>query len=377
MAGKSSKLSKFWQDLKRRNVPRSLAIYAGTAFIILEAADIILPRLGLPDGSIDVVLILLILGAVTTIIISWIYDLTPKGVEKTKPLSEVPAGEKPVVPVGWKIATYVSVIVIVGLVIYNLSGGFKNVQDGSIKSLVLLPFDNFTGDEELEYFVSGMHASLNGELGKIKGLRILSETTANTFRETELSVPEIASELMVDAVVEANVTCLGDSVCVQFKLIEAFPEEQVRWSKSYDLEMSNILNLYNWVIKDLTDEIQLPLSYEQLTELAQPRLINPDAYELYLRGKFHMGFLSSESQQTALDYFAKSIETDPKYAPPYAGMAGVWGFLKQMDYVSPDEATPKMEEYLSKAIQLDNDNAEVYYFDGIKKYGVILTGKRE
>ena len=361
------KLSQFWKELTRRNVLRSLAIYAGTAFIILEAADIIFPRWGLPDWSIDIVLYLLILGAVITIIVSWIYDLAPGGVEKTKAISEVEAGEKPVVAFGWKIATYVSVVVIIGLIIFNLAGGFSRVQKGSIQSLMLLPFDNFTGDEELDYLVSGMHSSLIGEMGKINGLRIISQKTSNTYKDKEMSVPEIASELKVEALLESNVMCLGDSICVQFKLIGAYPDEQLLWSNTYETDMRNILNLYNWVIMDIADEIQLVLAPEQLAQLAINKPVNPDAYELYLNGKFHMGFLTKESQLTALNYFEKATETDPEYAPPYGGMAGVWGFLKQMDYVSPDEATPKMEEYLATAILLDNHNAEVYYFDGIKK----------
>ena len=163
-----NKLAQFWQEIKRRNVHRSLAIYAGTAFIILEASDIIFPRLGFPDWTIDILLYLLILGSIVTIIVSWIFDVTPKGVEKTKALSEIQAGEKPVVSYRWKITTYVSLIVIVGLIIFNLAGGFKQLTAGSIQSLVVLPFDNFTGDEDLEYFVSGMHSSMIGDMGKIR-----------------------------------------------------------------------------------------------------------------------------------------------------------------------------------------------------------------
>jgi adenylate cyclase len=361
-----NKLVQFWHEIKRRNVHRSLAIYAGTAFIILEASDIIFPRLGFPDWAMDALLYLLILGAILSIVISWIYDMTPKGVEKTKALSEIQAGEKPVVSYRWKITTYVSLIVIVGLIIFNLAGGFKQLTAGSIQSLVVLPFDNFTGDEDLEYFVSGMHSSMIGDMGKIKGLRVISTTSSNKYRNMDMSVPDIATELLVDAVVETNVTCLDDRVCIQLKLITAFPEEQMLWSKTYDSEMSDILNLYNWVIKDIADEIQLPISSEQRKQLDQPRPIDPAAYELYLKGKFHMGFLTKESQQTALDYFTKATEIDQEYAAAYAGIAGVWGFLKQMDYVSPDEATPEIEKYMSKALQLESQDAEVYYFNGIK-----------
>ena len=315
----------------------------------------------------DVLLYLLILGAILSIVISWIYDMTPKGVEKTKPLSEIQSGEKLVVSYRWKITTYVSLIVIVGLIIFNLAGGFKQLTAGSIQALVVLPFDNFTGDEDLEYFVSGMHSSMIGDMGKINGLRVISTTSSNKYKNLDMSVPDIASELLVDAVVETNVTCLDDRVCIQLKLITAFPEEQMLWSKTYDSEISNILNMYNLIIKDIANEIQLPLSSEQRKQLDQPRSIDPEAYELYLKGKFHMGFLTQESQQTAKDYFNEALEIDPEYASAFAGLAGVWAFLKQMDYVTPDEANPLLEEYMSKAIQLDSQSAEVYYYNGIKK----------
>ena len=94
MPGTPNRLSNLWQELKRRNVFRSLAIYAGSAFIFLEAVDLIFPRWGLPDWSVDLVLYILILGAFITIVVSWIYDITPQGVEKSKPLLEIQKGDE-------------------------------------------------------------------------------------------------------------------------------------------------------------------------------------------------------------------------------------------------------------------------------------------
>ena len=103
---------------------------------------------------------------------------------------------------GWKIATYVSLFIVAGFIVFNLAQGISESRLGEIQSLVVLPFDNFTGNDELEYFVSGMHASLIGDLGKISGLRIISRTTANNLRSSGMSIPEIADELGVDAVIE-------------------------------------------------------------------------------------------------------------------------------------------------------------------------------
>src|SRR5210317_1329571 len=120
MQNKTGPIARLWKELKRRNVLRSLAIYAGTAFIILEAVTIIFPRWDLPDWTIDLVLYLIILGAFITFIITWIFDITPQGVEKTKPLKEVTESERPADSKVWKAATYISLVVIAGLIIFNL-----------------------------------------------------------------------------------------------------------------------------------------------------------------------------------------------------------------------------------------------------------------
>jgi len=137
MSSNSNTFHKFWQELRRRNVLRSLAIYAGTAFIILEACSLIFPRWGLPDRSIDLVLWLLILGAFINVIISWIYDITPQGMQKTKALEEIQPNEKLSDSKKWKAATYVSLVVIVALIIVNLMPT-KALKAGDIQSLLIL-----------------------------------------------------------------------------------------------------------------------------------------------------------------------------------------------------------------------------------------------
>ncbi|MEA3479152.1 MAG: hypothetical protein U9R60_13280, partial [Bacteroidota bacterium] len=216
---KHNKISKFWQELKRRSVLRSLAIYAGSAFVFLEAATIIFPRWGFPDWSIDLVLYLIILGAAITIVVAWIFDITPQGVQKTKPVDEVRVSEKPSDSNAWKAATYISLVVIVAFIIFNVVPFNKLARAGTIESLVILPFDNFTGSDKSEYYVAGMHSSLITDIGQIGALRVMCKTTANSFKDTDMSVTEIASELNVDAAIEGSISCLGeDSVCVQIRL---------------------------------------------------------------------------------------------------------------------------------------------------------------
>lgn len=358
---KSKGISRFWKEVKRRKILRSLAIYAGTAFVILEASTILFPRWGLPDWSIDLAFWLLILGASINVIIAWFYDVTPEGMQRTKPIEKVSEKEKVQDSWSWKAATYISLVVIVALVIYNVVSPIKTLKAGDIQSLVVLPFDNFTGEDQLEYFVSGMHASLIGDMGKVSGLRVISKTSADTYKKADLSIPEIASELDVDAVVEAQVLCLGDTICFQVKVVTPYPEEKQIWVAEYKEERSQILNLYNRITKQIADEVMIELSPDEERILTKSRTVNKEAYDDYLMGLYYWDKLGKEPLEEALEYFNKAIEMDPEWAPPYAGVAQVWVGMAQMGFVAPQIAGPMIFENLNRALELDPEFADSHY----------------
>ena len=365
MTNNPGKFSRFWKELKRRNVLRSLAVYAGSAFVFLEAVTIIFPRWNLPDWSIDLVLYLLILGAFITVILAWIFDITPQGVQKTKPLEKETESRKPEASKIWKAATYVSLVVIVALIILNITRAGETIRAGDIQSLVVLPFDNFTGDDQLEYFVSGMHASLIGDIGKLGGLRVISKTSSNKYKDANLSIPEIADELAVDAVVETQVMCLGDTICMQVRVVTPYPEEKQLWVADYREEKSQILNLYNRVTKQIAQEVKVELSPEEEHVLDKTRTVNKQAYDDYLMGLFYWDKLSQESLAKALEYFNKAVELDPEWAPAYSGIAQVWAGMAQMGFAAPETAGPMIFENLNKALELDPEYAASHYTQAV------------
>ncbi len=361
MSNHPGRFSRFWNELKRRNVLRSLAVYAGSAFVFLEAVTIIFPRWNLPDWTIDLVLYLLILGAFITVILAWMFDITPQGVQKTKPLEEETPSRKPESSKIWKAATYISLVIIAALVFYNIVPLGKAIKAGDIQSLVVLPFDNFTGDDQLEYFVSGMHASLIGDMGRVGGLRVTSKTTSNKYKDANLSIPEIAQELNVDAVVETQVMCLGDTICMQIRVVTPYPEEKELWSADYRQEKSQILNLYNRVTRQIAQEVKVELSPDEERVLNETRIVNKEAYDDYLMGLFYWDKLSPEALEKALEYFNNAIAKDPQWAPPYSGIALVWLGMAQMGFASPEAAGPVIFENLTKATELDPDYAISHY----------------
>jgi adenylate cyclase len=361
------RLSKFWQELKRRRVIHVITVYASASFVLIELVNNLTEPLNLPPRLSTIVVVALAIGFPLAIVLAWIYDLTPEGIEKTKSTEESEGDEPIKVPNAWRVATYLSFVVIVGLLTLNIVGGTKGLKAGDIQSLVVLPFNNYTGDDSLEYFMSGMHSALIGEMGKNSGLRIISESSSNTYKKRDISIPEIATELNVDAVLEATVMSLEDTIWVQFKLFSVLPREKQLWVGDIKEEHSQIINLYNRVIMQVADKVNIKLSSDAERVLAESKTVNPEVYKAYLKGKFHMGFLTQERLIAAKEYFQKAIKLDSEYAPAYAGMAGVWIYLKQMKYVSADEANTKLEEYLSKALQLDSQDADVHYFNALKK----------
>ncbi len=255
----------------------------------------------------------------------------------------------------------ICIAVVVALVLFNVIGGGKRAKAGTIESIVVLPFDNFTGDDQLEYFVSGMHSSLITDIGKISGLRVICKTSSNAYKNADIPVREIASELNVDAVIEADVMCLGDSICVQFKLISALPEEKILWTGDFKEEKSQILQLYNRVTKKIANEIRVKLTPQEEIMLTESKTVNTEAYDDYMKGQYYLDKVEMDALEKATEYFNSAIQKDPGWAPPYAGLAEVGSYQMQSSRVPPSIAIPKIYINLNRALELDPNSANSHY----------------
>jgi TolB-like protein len=252
--------------------------------------------------------------------------------------------------------------------ILNIAPRGNILKPGMIQSLVVLPFDNYTGDEKLDYFVSGMHSSLIANVGKIGSLRVISETTSNLYKNAHKSLPQIASDLNVDAVVEAQVMCLGDSICLQVRVVKADQKEKQLWAGDYKEDKRKILNLYNRITKQIADEVMVKLSQEEERLLSKSRTVDRQVYEAYLNGKSYSGDFSRESLFKARDYLTSAIEKDPGWAPLYSGLANVWMGIQQGGFESPLVTSQKVYENLNKALELDPDLSDSHYISGMMAY---------
>ncbi len=365
MSQKRSQLSQFWQELKRRRVVHVVTVYASAAFVLIELVNNLTDPLNLPPGLSTIVVVILAVGFPLAIILAWIYDLTPEGIEKTRPVDEVEGSEKVKAPNAWRIATYVSFVVIAGLLTLNIVGGTRELKAGDIQSLVILPFENFTGDDQLENMVAGMHSLLIGDMGRVSGLRVIGKTSSALYKQVEMTAGDIANELNVDAVLEATVMCFGDTVCMQFRLVSTNDEEEQLWVGDYSEDKSQILNLYNRVTKQITEEILINLTDSEEHYLASDRGADRDAIDAYIRSYAYWGDLSTEALDKAEEYLSLALEKDPEWASLYAAMAVVWAARLQTGKVESETGRKQVDENIRRAYELDAEFTDSHFINAV------------
>ena len=222
-----------------------------------------------------------------------------------------------------------------------------------IQSLAVLPLENLSGDPEQDYFADGITEALTTDLGKIEALRITSRRSVMRYRGSDMSLPEIARELNVDGVVEGSTQRSGDRVQITAQLIHSSTDTQL-WAERYERELRDVLALQNEIVTAIAREIEVHLTPQEQARLASARPVNPEAYEAYLKGRFHYWNISPEEADTALKYFQLALDKDPNYALAYAGISYVWNARASWFGARPHEAMPKARAAAEKAIELDD-----------------------
>jgi TolB-like protein/Tfp pilus assembly protein PilF len=220
-------------------------------------------------------------------------------------------------------------------------------------SIAVLPFVNMSSDPEQEYFVAGMHDALISELAQISGLSVISRTSMLHYKETTLTVPEIARELNVAMIVEGSVVKSGDQIRVRVQLVGPQPERHLL-VQVYDRELSGVLELQREVTQDIAEKVKVDLTPQEQTRLADKRSVDTETYTLWLKGNFHLGQVSEESFRRALASYQEAIERDPEFAPAYAGLAMAYLRLGGWHASgSPQDVVRLAKKAADRALQLD------------------------
>jgi TolB-like protein/Tfp pilus assembly protein PilF len=234
-----------------------------------------------------------------------------------------------------------------------------------IQSLAVLPLEDLSVEPGHEYFADGMTEALIMCLAKIKALRVISRTSAMQYKGVRKSLPQIARELNVDAVIEGSVLRSGERVRITAQLIHS--SDQHLWAESYERDFRDILSLQSEIARQVANAVRIVLTPEERDRLGIARQVNPEAHELYLKARHFWNKRTEVSVGKALSFFHQTIDNDPTYAQGYAGLADSYNILGYYNALPPVEAYPKGKAAALKALDLDDSLAEPHAALGVVK----------
>jgi TolB-like protein/Tfp pilus assembly protein PilF len=260
------------------------------------------------------------------------------------------------------------------LAYFRVGASRRGAQLGShpaaIDSIAVLPLENLSGDPSQEYFADGMTDALIGDLAKIRGLQVISRTSAMHYKGSKKSLREIADELKVDALVEGTVQRSGDHVVVRAQLIQAATDRHI-WSETYDRDLRDVLAMQGEIAEAVVREIQIKLVPAERARLTTNRPVNRKAFDDYLQGRFlYFNKYTDENLHRAISFYESAIKEDPGYALAYVGLAECYAALgtEQISALPPKDSRRQAEEAAGKALALDNELAEAHVALGFVKH---------
>ncbi|MGI9069590.1 MAG: protein kinase domain-containing protein [Pyrinomonadaceae bacterium] len=263
------------------------------------------------------------------------------------------------------LAAALGVTLIVAALLYTrrFRGVPATVAPPEIKSLAVLPLDNLSGDPAQDYFAVGMTEALITGLAKISALRVISRTSVMQYKGTRKTVPEIARELNVDAIIEGSVQRAGERVQITAQLIQAATERHL-WVQTYERDLKDVLSLQNEVAGTIAREIQIKLTPQEQAQLANVRSVNPEAFDNYLRGKFHAERVNKTDNETAIKLLERAVEIDPNFAVAFAELARAYS--SRTFFFAPQEKQWDEKAFVAveKALALNPDLAEAHLARG-------------
>ncbi len=258
------------------------------------------------------------------------------------------------------LAVGATILSVVGLIWF--AGTRRSPEDGKpspIRSLAVLPFVNLSSEADHQYFADGMTDQLITQLGTISNLRVISRTSVMHYKGTHETVPKIAKELHVDAVIQGSIMTSSDRVRVSIQLTDARTDANI-WTQSYNRDLRDLVRVQDELAIAIARQIQANLTTQGRAQVSTAGTTNPEAYQLYLRARYFWNQTTPEGYQKALALFLKAIAADPNYAQAYCGLADTYTLMQDDGLISPAEAYPLARGAAQKAVQLNDNLAEAH-----------------
>jgi TolB-like protein/Tfp pilus assembly protein PilF len=355
-------MSGFFQELQRRKVYRVAATYIIAAGFIIQIGSAVFPAWELPNWTLRLVVVLLLIGFPIALILAWAYDVTPQGIQAT---ARVPGAHR---------RRNLILLVAAGAIISTAAGFFLLPRASARKidkSIAVLPFQNLSEEKANAYFAEGIQNEILTKLAAIRDLKVISRTSTAKYQSKPEDLKTVARELGVATVLEGSVQRAADKVRVNVQLIDARDDTHL-WAKSYDRDYKDVLGVEREVAEEIADALQAKLSPSESHFLASVRTHNTEAYDLFLRGEYEFHQAESSLAPDAYDradaFYRQALARDPNFAEAAAELAR--SRLSRHWFISP-LAPAELEEVKSlidRALALAPNSPEAHFALGLFFY---------
>ena len=355
----------FFAELKRRNVYKVAVAYIVAGWALSQGIAQVLPVFDVPNWTIRLIVVLIIIGLPVALVLAWAFEITPEGIKRTEMADRMPSAAQR------KKHTWIYIVIVGAVVSITLfllgrysaiSGAPRHIEAATAipqKSIAVLPFDNLSRDPDNAYFAEGVQDEILTRLAKVADLKVISRTSTQHFKSVPENLPQIAKQLGVTNILEGSVQKVKDQVRVNVQLINALTDAHL-WAEIYDRKLTDLFSVESDIAKTIADTLQAKLTGSETTAMSNKPTENPEAYELYLKGRFFWNKRTGQDLKTACDYFQQAIAIDPHYATAYAGLAESYILIPLFDAGFPQDYFPKAKAAAERAIELQETSAEAH-----------------
>jgi TolB-like protein/Tfp pilus assembly protein PilF len=359
--------TKFFAELKRRNVYKVAIAYSVVAWLLIQVATQVFPFFEIPNWAVRLVVLVLIIGFPIALIIAWAFEATPERIKRTAVADAAGQHSR---GGAWIYVVAIGAALSVGLFFLGrytaqrtspAVSGRPPATAGSLpdKSIAVLPFENLSRDPDNAYFADGMQDEILARLSKIADLKVISRTSTQKYKSAPDNLREIAKQLGVSNILEGSVQKAADRVRVNVQLINALNDAHL-WSDIYDRKLTDIFAVESDIAKTIADTLQAKLTGAEKQMISGRPTSDTAAYELYLKGRSLWGKRGGDNLRQAIAFYEQAIARDPSYAPAYAGLAEAYVILPGYTAIAPRDVYPKAKAAALKALQLDDRLAQAH-----------------
>ena len=352
-------LSNFLAELKRRNVYKVAIAYGVVAWLLIQIATQVFPFFEIPNWTVRLVVLLVVIGFPVAVIIAWAFELTPEGLKRTEVADAAPTR-------GSRRRAWIYVVIVAAAISVSLFslGRYTSSKQSEgpaspEKSIAVLPFDNLSRDQENAYFAEGIQDEILSRLAKIADLKVISRTSTQKYKSTPDNLREIAKQLGVSNILEGSVQKVADQVRVSVQLINATSDAHL-WAEIYDRKLTDIFAVESDIAKTIAETLRAKLTGSEEQMMSMKPTENTQAYELYLKGRFFWNKRTGADLRKAIEYFNQAIAKDPNYALAYAGLADSYLLLSAFGAASPSDSLPQAKAAAKSALEIDDTSAEAH-----------------